>query len=81
MKSDQLTINVEDWCKHCLVLSHTYLQASHFCQAEYCLLLANCMLPPSQQTAPLHMAAVKAHVNIMIGKFYSEKLEFLVLNF
>jgi len=27
------------------------------------------------------MAAVKAHVNISLGKFYSEKLEFLVLNY
>lgn len=27
------------------------------------------------------MAAVKAHVNISLGKFFSEKLEFLVLNF
>lgn len=27
------------------------------------------------------MAAVKASVNISLGKFFSEKLEFLVLNF
>lgn len=27
------------------------------------------------------MAAIKAQVNISLGKFYSEKLEFLVLNY
>ena len=43
-KQDQMR-SIEDWCKHCLALSHTYLQASHFCQAEYCLMLANCVLP------------------------------------
>lgn len=79
-KADQIP-NIEEWCKHCLALSHTYLQASHFCQAEYCLLLANCVLPTNTPQTPLHMAAVKAHVNISLGKFYSEKLEFLVLNF
>lgn len=50
----------EMWCKHALALSQTYLQASHFCQAEYCLLLANCVLPPQAPNKPLHMAAIKA---------------------
>ena len=79
-KADQIP-DIEEWCKHCLALSHTYLQASHFCQAEYCLLLANCALPPAPPQKPLHLAAVRAHVSISLGKFYSEKLEFLVLNF
>ena len=79
--NDSQIRNLEDWCKHCLALSQTYLQASHFCQAEYCLLLANCVLPPPVANSPLHMASVKAQVNISLGKFYSEKLEFLVLNF
>ena len=44
-------------------------------------MLANCILPAPSSSSPLHMAAVKAQVNICLGKFFSEKLEFLVLNF
>lgn len=39
------------------------------------------MLPVAQPNSALYKAATKAHVNISLGKFYSEKLEFLVLNF
>ena len=70
------------WCSNCLQLSDIYLSKSHFSQTEYCLLMANAVLPPFDRSQGLsEMAMLQALVSNQLAKYYLEKLEFQVLNF
>ena len=70
------------WCSTCLQLADIYLSKSHFAQTEYCLLLANAVLPRIEKNQGLsETALLQAHVCTKLGMYFLEKLEFIVQNF
>ena len=77
--------NIHDkkrWCSTCLQLADIYLSKSHFAQTEYCLLLANAVLPEIEKNQGMNdTALLQAHVCTRLGMYFLEKLEFLIQNY
>ena len=82
MEKKEVIEDRKKWCSNCLQLADIYLSKSHFSQTEYCLQMANAVLPLFDKNLGLSEAAIlQAHVSNQLGKYYLEKLEFQVLNF
>ena len=67
------------WVSTCLQLADIYLSKSHFAQTEYCLMLANAVLPKVEKNQGINETAMlQAHVCKKLGMYFLEKMEFVV---